>query len=231
MQRLPIRSRLRLSRCPNLYALYDAPASTKSRYFRLRMSASSSHTNGDGQGDSSKTGRDAFRIFSLPYKFQIDEDALRATYRSIMKDLHPDMQHQNRDDSVQNHLEDAVGATEAMDPSVVTDAYYMLRRPHIRAIHLLEILGYPLKEEANEVQEEFLMEIMELRHEIEAADTDVELKPLFDANLQRIAETCRVLHSALEAQNVDAAWKLAGELQYWNRIDETLREKMDSLEA
>jgi Fe-S protein assembly co-chaperone HscB len=236
MQRLLIRSRLRQGRCPNICALHGAPAPTIPRHFlRLRMSplSSTSHTNGDGYGDSNKKRRDAFRIFSLPYKFQIDEDALRATYRSIMKDLHPDMQHQNRSDSVENQHEDVAvqGVTEAMDPSVVTDAYYMLRRPHIRATHLLEILGYPLKEEANEVHEDFLMEIMELRHEIEAADTDVELRPLFDANLQRIAETCQLLHTAFETHNVDTAWKLAGELQYWNRIDETLREKMESLDA
>jgi Fe-S protein assembly co-chaperone HscB len=227
MRRLLFRSRLHQSRCPNLCALYGAPASTKPRYLGLRISTASSHANGDGY-DSNKKGRDAFQIFSLPYKFQIDEDALRATYRSIMKDLHPDMQHQNRGDSLQNQREDAVEAIQAMDPSIVTDAYYKLRRPHIRAMHLLELLGYPLQEVANELHEEFLLEIMELRHDIEAAATDAE--PLFDANLQRIAETCRMLHSALEAQNVDAAWKLTGELQYWNRIDETLREKMESLE-
>ena len=111
-------------------------------------------------------------------------------------------------------------------------------------MHLLELLGYPVDETSGQSSSSslgaggaaatdgtVLMEVMGIREEIESAGSDAELKPLFDANLQRIERTCRALGAAFEAQDMKKAWQLTVELQYWNRIDETLREKMDSLES
>lgn len=177
---------------------------------------------------------DAFRLFSLPYKFHIDEDLLRSTYRGYMKNLHPDMQNQNNTEN--NPSLGADGLEGALDASDVTNAYQTLHRPHVRAMHLLEILGYPMIEEDKPNVEalanpEFLMEIMELRHEIDATENNDDLRLLFDANVQRTTKTCQALDVAIESHDIASAWKLTSELQYWNRIDETLRDKMDSLEA
>jgi molecular chaperone HscB len=175
--------------------------------------------------------KDAFRLFDLPYKFMIDHEALRSTYREFMKDLHPDRQHMNH-----NPSSTTAAAAAVVEPAVVTDAYDTLKRPHLRATHLLQVLGHPMDEDAavgsmQLVGDAFLMEIMRIREDIEnAATDDAALKPLLDQNLQRIEETCHKLDVAFEAQNMPEALQLTAQLQYWNRIDETLREAMDSLE-
>ena len=53
----------------------------------------------------------------------------------------------------------------------VTDAYSELKQPHRRASHLLELIGGPLTEGDNGslLGPPFLMEIMELREELEGA--------------------------------------------------------------
>jgi molecular chaperone HscB len=173
-----------------------------------------------------ENNEDAFRLFSLPLAFKINESELRSKYREIMKDLHPDkLRNQSQEHQVKYEQHAAV----------ITHAYDVLKRPHLRAIHLLNLLtGVPNDKETTDEDaqppQEFLMLIMELGELIESACTDVELKPYFDANQKRIRETCQKLEQAFEESDLKRAGALVTELKYWNRIDETLRGKMGSLE-
>ena len=137
-----------------------------------------------------------------------------------MRDLHPDKQ-QGKNLADQKELEQQAAA--------ITNAYDTLKRPHVRATHLLELLGFPI-EGTGTLSGDFLAQIMRVREEIDAARSDVEMKPLFDANVRRIDQTCRDLEAAFQTKDMNKALQLTAELQYWNRIDETLRDKMESLE-
>jgi molecular chaperone HscB len=165
--------------------------------------------------DSSQAD-DAFRIFDLPHRFSVDEDALKSSYRTLMAEHHPDKDPQNSD---------------GKEAAIVTRAYDLLRHKHTRATHLLEVLGRPLEESSTSsiVGSGFLFEIMELREAVDCTDTDEALRPLWKENQVRIGENCKALSEAIDREDLDEALQLTARLQYWNRIDETIRDKMDSV--
>jgi DnaJ-domain-containing protein 1 len=80
------------------------------------------------------------------------------------------------------------------------------------------------------VGSDFLMRVMQIREDIESAASDQELKPLLAANEKAMEETLTQLQDALNADDMDEAVKFTAQLQYWNRIAETLREKMECRE-
>lgn len=118
--------------------------------------------------------------------------------------------------------------------SHVTQAYQQLTSPHTRAAHLMTLRGKPMTETASQeiVGTEFLMQIMEIREAVEnvMAGSDDELKALLQENEARIADTCREFEQALDHGNLDNALQQTARLQYWNRVSETIKEKMESFE-
>ena len=58
----------------------------------------------------------------------------------------------------------------------ITDAYAVLKAPHLRATHLLELLGAPLEEGtagSDVLGAGFLMHVMEVREELEEGVTSL----------------------------------------------------------
>ena len=171
---------------------------------------------------------DAFSIFGIPHRFAIDEQALKETYRQLMEEHHPDKQQHNGNDN-QHRFQKA---------SSITRAYDRLRRKHTRATHLMELLGKPMEESSSGmlVGQEFLMQIMELRQAVEDAaavndhaDREALLRPLWEENKRRIQETCERLDQVIESGDLETALELTARLQYWNRMDETIRVGLESL--
>lgn len=162
---------------------------------------------------------DAFRIFDLPYEFVIDPKALHSAYRAHMMKLHPD-RHSQKNPDEQQRLE--------QQASAVTAAYDILKKPHERARHLLEMFGHTLDEHESSVivDPQFLMEIMEIREDVENKPAEG-LQPLYMENEWRTQECMRQLAQAFQAEDWKAARTLTTQLQYWNRIHEALLEKMD----
>jgi DnaJ-domain-containing protein 1 len=62
---------------------------------------------------------------------------------------------------------------------------------------------------------------------IDDTDEEEELKSLLEKNSARMDSVCSQLAEAFAEQNLDLALELTVKLQYYNRIDETIREKMD----
>ena len=85
----------------------------------------------------------------------------------LQAEAHPD-RHSQADASQQQAIADKA--------SEITDAYAILKQPHLRATHLLELHGLPLNEETGGevVGMDFLMDIMEVREELEEANNDPE---------------------------------------------------------
>lgn len=72
----------------------------------------------------------------------------------------------------------------------------------------------------------FLMEIMELRETIDETSTDDELKLLLNDNDSKIKALSTELSESFQSGDLDTALKLTAMMQYWTRVDETIREKM-----
>lgn len=106
----------------------------------------------------------------------------------------------------------------------------MLRAPHLRATHLLELHGAPLNEEtgADVLGPEFLMHVMDVREELEEAGAEVQrLQELRDANQEAMDE----LHGQLgtvfdDAPDLPAARGLTARLQYLQRIEDEAKSRL-----
>jgi Fe-S protein assembly co-chaperone HscB len=187
-------------------------------------------TGNSSSGSKNRTRGNAYHLFSLPLSFTIDEELLRTRYHDYMKVLHPDKQQRNGNDTTEDHA------------AKITHAYDMLKRPNLRAVHLLKIMSGDKADDDlssdddsflkkfTDPKQDFLLSVMDLQELIEELHTDEELKPYFDDNVKRIQETCQGLQEAFESSNITQFQILTIQLKYWTRIDETLRKKMTSLD-
>jgi hypothetical protein len=71
------------------------------------------------------------------------------------------------------------------------------------------------------------MNIMQIREEIENTPSQEKLKEFLDENEKAIANTCSYLSTAFSRINLEDARRYTAQLQYWNRIRETLVEKIE----
>ena len=116
--------------------------------------------------------------------------------------------------------------------SEITDAYAVLKAPHSRATHLLELLGAPLDEDTGGevLGPGFLMQVMEVREELEEAGSRTEvLRDLLEANQASIAELLEQLIPAFDdaaAADLERARMLTAQLQYLNKIDEEITKRL-----
>jgi molecular chaperone HscB len=187
------------------------------------MSASASATAPPSDTANHDETHNSFQILGLEHSFAIDPDMLKQSYRKLMIDFHPD-KHSLKDVEVQEAFEKRASA--------VTRAYDTLKHPHTRASHLLEVLGHPMEDQAEGdlVGMVFLMEIMEVREIIDNTVGDDELRPLLLENQKEIDETSELLSEAFKQTNLEKALELTAQIQYFTRIDETIRDKMKSLD-
>jgi len=105
----------------------------------------------------------------------------------------------------------------AEEATKITQSYEALQDDHERALHLLELGGMPMEDTISGaiLGQEFLMEVMELREEVDCATAGDELDRLRADNKERTF-----------AQNdLSEAKRLTAMLQYWKRIDERINEK------
>jgi DnaJ-domain-containing protein 1 len=176
--------------------------------------------------------------------------ALKESYRQLMIRYHPDKQQQ----------ESAPSADQVA--STVTHAYQTLRHIHSRALHRLDLwhaaTSTPTNPENTNSTEivgtEFLMEIMEIRSEIDdcvsflrggdTADCSFAVQRLQQLSLENRTHTFQANRSLSQAwkqlaqsgdrgrpnaedEVVMEIEKLTAQLQYYHRIDETIRQHVD----
>lgn len=165
----------------------------------------------------------AFRVFDLPLRFSIDEIELRNHYRKLMAQHHPDRQRHSSDED-----------SKVMKASTITRSYEKLRHKHSRAMHLMELLGHAVDESSSGdlVGPGFLMEMMEAREDVDGISdgADDQLQPLLEQNKRRMDNIALELDQAVEERDFETAIRLTARLQYLNRLEETIREKMDTIE-
>jgi molecular chaperone HscB len=103
---------------------------------------------------------DHFERLGLPRRFSLDPAVLEAAYLERSRAVHPDFHH------------GASGGEQAASETLtaaVNEAYAALKDPFRRADHLLALLGGPTATEVKDLPPAFLMEMMDLREEIERA--------------------------------------------------------------
>lgn len=111
-----------------------------------------------------------FELFGLPQAFALDVAALTPVYRELQKRHHPD------------RFADAGPAEQRAAVQLaahINEALEALKDPVRRARYLLELAGHPVAIEQTTVADtEFLMGQMELREELEEAESLEQLEGL-----------------------------------------------------
>jgi len=168
---------------------------------------------------SSQTKEDYFLRLNMPRAFDVSAEDMKSSYMRLMKKLHPD-RHTLKPIAEQEDISQAA--------SKVTHAYQVLKLPHKRSVHMLDLLDSPLTEDCSGdlVGFDFLKTVMELREKIfDAGEVEDKalINDLYKENQARIESICAELATAFKTEDIPTAQKLTAQLQYWNRIDESLR--------
>ena len=79
------------------------------------------------------------------------------------------------------------------------------------------------------VDNNLLLEIMEVREEVEHASSDEELRPILKSCQKQQSELCKELEKSFHEEHIDDAKYQTAKLQYWNRIEETIMDKIKSV--
>ena len=79
------------------------------------------------------------------------------------------------------------------------------------------------------VDHNLLLEIMEIREEVDHALSDDELRPLLKSCQKKQSLLIKELAESFQHDRIDDAKYQAAKLQYWNRIEETIMEKVSSV--
>lgn len=148
-------------------------------------------------------------------------DELKTKYKSLMGSFHPD-RHASSPEEERAH--NASMATN------VTRAYGIIEDPLLRALHLLELHGAAIGEsDSSIVDNKLLMEVMEIREEIEHASSDDMLRPILQSCKKQQLGLCQDLATAFGEERIGDAKQLTAKLQYWKRIEETIMDKISSV--
>lgn len=113
---------------------------------------------------------DYFQLFDMPRGFEVDTDALAQRYRELQRQFHPD----------RFAAEPAAVQSEAVQKAAdINTGFNCLKDPVQRARHLLALAGQPLDNGSATVSDaDFLMAQMELREQLDEADSPALLEGL-----------------------------------------------------
>jgi len=168
---------------------------------------------------------DFFTLFGLPARYEVDEAALDAAYRTVQSQAHPDRFANAGDAERRVAMQWAAHANEA---------YRTLRQPLKRAIYLLHLRGVDIQAESNTAMApEFLMQQMEWREALQEAVEGRAVDQL-DRLLRDLRQEKRDRHAALgallDAGDNAAAGAAARQLMFIEKIEHDASEAIDRLE-
>ncbi len=104
-----------------------------------------------------------FERLGLPGRFSVDPAAVEREYLARSRAVHPDFHSLATADQQAASLEETAALNEA---------YLTLKDPFRRAEYLLRLLGGPTAQQEKNLDQAFLMEMMEFRERIEEAGDD-----------------------------------------------------------
>jgi molecular chaperone HscB len=163
-----------------------------------------------------------FELFDVPVQFAQDSAVLDARWKELQREAHPD----------KFAAQGAAAQRLAMQWSVrINEAYQRLRDPLKRAIYLCDLHGAPVEAESNTAMPvDFLMQQMQLREALEAADT----LQKFDEIALEAASNMREQLSKIEQlmdrdQDFPAAARQVRSLMFIERFAGEVDARIDSL--
>jgi molecular chaperone HscB len=149
----------------------------------VQTSVAPAYSHSHPQGHA---GSNYFLLFNLEQRFALSADQLDNAYRALAARIHPD----------RFTYADPATQRAAMELSAnANEAYRTLKRPVLRAQHLLALHGVATTERSTAMSPAFLMEQMEWRDALNEARSSRDLTAL-----QKLAAQVRQRVQALQAQ-------------------------------
>ncbi len=165
---------------------------------------------------SSSLTRDDFSLFALNRQFALDLTDLEQRWKTIQKQVHPD----------KFSLAGASAQRLAMQwSSRINEAYRRLKTPLSRATYLCELLGAPILAESNtSMPGHFLMEQMELRENLEEAQSAEDFERLASSVKEGIALRQAQCARWLDEESPPRAQEASEEVRAWMFLDRFLQD-------
>ncbi|KAJ4486141.1 Co-chaperone Hsc20 [Lentinula aciculospora] len=158
-------------------------------------------------------------IFAFPKDsnpFVIDTALLKQRFRQMQAACHPD--------NWASKGQDKQDAAQALS-SAVNHAYQTLLQPMPRIEYILSASGSPLEETDKLEDNEFLMNIMMAREEIETAETREEVEPVIQENQALIDKILSEIESLVERKRWPEVKEAGIRLKYLDSIRKAAMEK------
>jgi len=144
-----------------------------------------------------------FERLGLPRRFSVDLAELERLYLAKSREVHPDF----------HSLASADAQAESLaETAAVNEAYITLKDPFRRADYLLQLLGGPTAAQHKDLTQMFLMEMMDLREELEQAKVsnseeavgkmERDLTQRFDDAMKSVAKQFEKLETGGEAEAI-----------------------------
>jgi len=173
---------------------------------------------------SSKTISPYHSLFNLPdhpNPFVVDAITLKRNFLKAQRLAHPDAWSGKGQKAV-----DEAGTQSAH----INKAYETLLSPLKRAEYLLSLRGLEIGETAKlegnvDGQQDFIIEVMEAREELEEARSEEEIAEVRRRNKDRINLEVQAIEEAFAREDYDSALKSSIRLRYWEGIESAAKEK------
>lgn len=167
---------------------------------------------------------DYFTLLNASVSFDIDLSALEKNYFKLQQQLHPD-RFANKPEAER---------TKALQQSMtVNEAYNTLKDPFKRGEYLLSLQGIIVKEGQHNVKpsQEVLMAMMELREELEEANSADAIQQIAGNIEQEKQELLASISERFAKQDYQQAAQEVIHLRYLDKAQEEIKLKRRSLKA
>ncbi|XP_026728271.1 iron-sulfur cluster co-chaperone protein HscB, mitochondrial [Trichoplusia ni] len=163
-------------------------------------------------------GENYFKLMGVSESYDLDENVLAKKYKELQRYLHPD--------KFASRAKQEQEISERYS-SLVNEAYKTLLEPLTRGIYMLRLRGKDIPENT-EVDQQFLMEIMEKNEEVESAESEEEIMALNKENKAKIKKLQKQVSTAFFEGDLKRVIKLLGIMKYYTSIDNQIQTSIRS---
>ncbi|KAK1127426.1 hypothetical protein K0M31_003964 [Melipona bicolor] len=156
-----------------------------------------------------------FDLIGISRSYDVKITEIQKKYKELQKLLHPDKY------STKSEKEKQLSENLS---SLVNKAYTTLTHPLKRGLYMLKLNGITISEETDNINAEFLMEIMEKNEEIEEAANNVEkIKKLVQDNELILNNLAKKIADAFRQEDIEKAKSFLIQMKYYDSINNRLK--------
>ncbi|XP_004400155.1 PREDICTED: iron-sulfur cluster co-chaperone protein HscB, mitochondrial [Odobenus rosmarus divergens] len=161
--------------------------------------------------------RDYFSLMDCNRAFRVDTAKLHTRYQELQRLVHPDFfsqRSQTEKDFSEKHS------------TLVNDAYKTLLAPLSRGLYLLKLHGVEIPEGTDdEMDRQFLMEIMEMNEKLAEAQSEAAMKEIESIVRAKQKELTDSVSRAFEQDDLEKAKEMLTKMRYFSNIEEKIKLK------